>query len=195
MANQQPFVDLSWGSKQAGVLIKNVGLITTKNIDGDNIMACEWAYQLSHSPPLIGISLDPHQTTAQIIRTSKEFGVSIATIHQGFVASIAGGSSGKSFDKISALKELGVQFEKGKRIKTLLVKDSALQLECQLVNEISVGDHVLFVGEVVRVHTTGKEPLAYYQWKYWKLTENISKPSDEERARQKKVVEKHARKK
>jgi len=50
----------------------------------------------------------------------------------------------------------------------------------------------MLVGEVSEAtQDSGKESMAYYKGKYWKLTENLLKPSQEELDRIKKIVEKH----
>jgi len=49
----------------------------------------------------------------------------------------------------------------------------------------------MFVGEVVDAsNNPHKEPLAYYNGKYWIMNTNVQKPSEEERERMRKLVEK-----
>jgi flavin reductase (DIM6/NTAB) family NADH-FMN oxidoreductase RutF len=66
-----------------------------------------------------------------------------------------------------------------------------MNAECRLVNEYSLGDHTMFVGEVVEAsNNPDKEPLAYYNGKYWIMDRNVQKPSQEERERVRNIVEK-----
>ena len=60
-----------------------------------------------------------------------------------------GGYSGNDYDKISALKELGFEFYNANHIKTLMVKGASLNVECNLYKEITLGDHIMFIGEVI----------------------------------------------
>ncbi|MEK6909708.1 MAG: flavin reductase family protein, partial [Candidatus Aenigmatarchaeota archaeon] len=71
-----------------------------------------------------------------------------------------------------------------------MVKGAAVNIECKLVKSITLGDHVMFVGEVVEAsNNPKKEPLAYHKGKYWIMNTNVVKPSDKERERIKTIVE------
>ena len=185
-------MDIPWGDERRKKLITNVGLITSDGPHGPNVMAAEWTYQVSYSPGLIAISIGHLKATHENIRATKEFGVSIAATDQTVLASIAGGSTGKEVRKIAALQELGFGFWKAKRIKPMLVEGAAAQFECRLVEEIRLGDHTLFVGEVLEATADpAKEPLAYHQGRYGRVALDLPKPSPEERERFGMIVEKH----
>ena len=80
-------------------------------------------------------------------------------------------------DKIAVLKDLGVKFYKGKKIKALMIKGAAMNAECKLVKRFQAGDHVAYMGEVLEA--TADEsvmPLVYHGKKFWKLTETVQKP-------------------
>jgi len=184
-------VDLAWGSVESKKFITNVGLITSNGPHGQNVMAAEWTHHISYNPGMIAICLAPGKATADNIRESKEFGVNISSTEQNIVSSISGGSSGKNVNKIAVLKELGTEFYDAENIKVLMIKDSVLQLECKLHKEIQLGSHTMFVGEVVKFTSTDKEPLSYHGGKYFKLGNELEKPSEEERAKMKDLVEKN----
>ena len=75
-----------------------------------------------------------------------------------------------------------------------MVVGAVLSIECRLLKDVELGDHVMMVGEVIDVSLNkGKEPLAYYKVKYWKIGDNIPKPQQEELERIKAIVEKHAK--
>ena len=154
-------------------------------------MAAEWTHHISYSPGLIAISIHKTDTTYKNIKDSKEFGVSICTHDQNIISSVSGDRHGQEVDKISALKELGFKFYSGKKIKALLVQDSAMNAECKLINEIPAGDHVLLIGEIVEAEASDKEPLAYHLGKYWKLGEQIKKPNQPILDKIKEVIDKH----
>ena len=185
-------MDLPWGDEKTVQFITNVVLITSNGPFGDNIMAAEWTHHVSYSPGLVAVCIGHNKATLENIRKSKEFGINLAATDQNVLSGIAGGSTGKNVDKVSALKELGFKFYKAKKINTLMVEGAALNLECKLYKEIELGDHVMFVGEVIEVYMNkNKEPLAYHKVKYWKLGENIQKPPQEEMEKIKSIVEKH----
>lgn len=188
-------MDLPWGDERTIQFVTNVGLITSDGPHGPNIMAAEWTHQVSYSPGLIAVCIGQGKATAENITKTKVFGVSIAADDQNVVASVAGGSSGKNIDKIGALQEMNVSFRKGDKLPVLLVEGAVLQAECKLVQTILLGDHTMFVGEIVATHLdTKKNPLAYHKGKYWKLETTISKPSESEREKMKNSVGKFSKK-
>ena len=73
----------------------------------------------------------------------------MCAIDQSVLSSIAGGYSGSKYDKINALKELGFEFYDASKIKGLMVKGASLNVECKLFQEITFGDHIMFIGEVM----------------------------------------------
>ena len=173
-------MDIPWGSDIAYRFITNVGLVTTNGTHGHNIMACEWTHHLSYKPALLGISLHPRHASFDNIKATKEFGINITTIHQSVLSSIAGKESGKVFNKIKIAEELGFKFYNAKQINTLMVQDASVNLECKLLQEIILGDHTLFVGEVLEGSFNSEEkPLAYHHGKYWNMTSTLEKPTNE----------------
>ena len=186
--------DLPWGSEQSFAFITNVGLITSSGPNGQNIMAAEWTHQISYEPGMVAICIGDESATAENIRKTKEFGISISSIDQNVLVSVAGGASGKNTDKIKVLEELGFKFHKAKKIKALMVDGAVLNVECKLINEMPLGDHIMFVGEALEASVNkNKEPLALHKGMYWKMTETIQKPSPEARGNIKKIIEKFSK--
>ena len=185
-------MNLEWGDEKTIQFITNVGLITSNGPYGDNIMACEWTHQVSYSPGLIAICIGEGKATAENIEKTKEFGVSLISIDQSTLSNVSGMNSGKDTDKIKALEELGYKFYKAKKINTLMVKESVLNLECKLVKRIDIGgSHIIYIGEVIEASLNkDKSPLAYHKGKYGKI-EFLQKPTDEERKRISEIVKKH----
>ncbi len=185
-------MDLPWGDERTIQFITNVGLITTTGPNGNNIMACEWTHHVSYKPGLIAICIGPKKATHENIKKTKEFGINLTSTDQSVLSSVAGSYSGKNIDKIKALKELGFEFYKANKINTLMVKDAVLNIECKLVKEINIGDHTIFIGEVLDItFNKNKEPLAYHKGKYWIMNKNVEKPSEEQHDSIKKIVEKY----
>ena len=173
-------MDLGWGNEKASKFVTNVGLITTEGPNGANIMAAEWTYYVSWSPALIAVHLGGGKTakaTSENIMATREFGVSIAASDQNVISSIAGGSTGREVDKISVLKEMGAQFYASKGIKPLLLRGAATNIECRLIEAKELGDHTMFIGEMVSIETDlAKSPLLYSFGKYYKEGEKLHKP-------------------
>jgi flavin reductase (DIM6/NTAB) family NADH-FMN oxidoreductase RutF len=154
-------MDVKYGSEEARKFVTNLSFITTNGKWGENIMTAEWVHQVSYEPGLVMVNIHDVDATADNILQSKEFGVSVAAFDQAPMVSIAGMSTGKKTDKISILRELGFEFYKAKKIDVQMVKGSALNLECKLVKHEKVGDHIMFIGEVVAAELGTKDPLVF----------------------------------
>lgn len=188
-------MDIKYGSPARSAFVTNVGLITSSGPHGHNIMSAEWTFQLSYDPGLLGVSIGPKKATHDNIVAAKYFGVSIAAEDQNVLASIAGNSTGKEVDKIGLLKELGFSFKKSEHFDLWMPEGSALSAECELVDQLTCGDHVLFVGKAMTiVHNAARKPLAYHEGKYWHVGAELQKPSPEERKHMDALKEKFRKK-
>jgi flavin reductase (DIM6/NTAB) family NADH-FMN oxidoreductase RutF len=129
---------------------------------------------------LIAASIRCHDATAQNIKESKEFGISIAAENQNVICSIAGKYKGIYVDKISVLKDAGIAaFYNAKRIskEVPMLVGAAMNAECKLVKQEELGDHIMFVGEVIEISADENiRPLLYHNGRYWRLGEAIIKP-------------------
>ncbi len=175
------------------VFVTNVGLITSNGPHGDNIMSAEWTYQISYEPLLIAICIRSTRITAENIVASKEFGISMAAVDQNVVSSIAGNHHGNEVDKIAALKEHGVSFYAAHMINALMVEGAAATMECKLVQVVDIGDHPIYIGEVVELSVSDKQPITYYTGKYFTVGEHIPKPEETELASIGELIRKHTK--
>jgi flavin reductase (DIM6/NTAB) family NADH-FMN oxidoreductase RutF len=81
---------------------------------------------------LIAVCISPDDATHENIKQTMEFGVNLCSTDQSLMSSVAGGYTGTKYDKVNALKELGFEFYKAKRIGTIMVKGAAVSIECVL---------------------------------------------------------------
>ncbi len=188
-------MDLKWDDRRTHQFVTNVGLITSNGPNGPNVMSAEWTHNVSNGPSLIMVNIDAEDATAENISANKEFGVNLAAQDQNIVCSIAGGSSGHDVDKIAVLKDLGVVFYDGRSIEVPMIKAAALNAECQVIQETPLGDHTMFVGEVQNIDADASVlPLAYHNGKYWRLSDEVAKPPQQELDKIARLIEKHKKK-
>lgn len=186
-------MNLSFDDPRTKKFATNVGLVTSNGPHGHNIMACEWTHHVSYSPSLISICVNPKHATHENILATEEFGVSLCSENQNILSSLAGGSSGKIVNKIDGLRELGHVFENAKKIGALMPTGTCMQAECKLFRTVELGDHTMFVGEVIEMASNENLPLLYFEGGYRKIGEKVQKPAQEERDRMKAVIQKHAK--
>jgi flavin reductase (DIM6/NTAB) family NADH-FMN oxidoreductase RutF len=190
-------MDLLWNDRRTRQFVTNVGLITSDGPIGPNIMAAEWTHHISYSPSLIAANIRGHDSTAQNIKESKEFGINIAAEDQNVICSMAGKYKGNHVDKISVLKESGIAaFYNAKRIKkeVPMLVGAAMNAECKLVKQEELGDHIMFVGEVVEISADENiRPLLYHNGRYWRLGEALFKPQPDILIRIEELAKMHSR--
>jgi len=117
----------------------------------------------------------PENLTCQLIRETREFGVSIPTRGMLEAVRICGRLSGRKADKYL---ETGLTPLKGSRIESSLVEECPLKLECRMVHELEhQGSHTWFIGELVHVHLDEsyrkEEALMYWPFQYRAVGEVI----------------------
>jgi flavin reductase (DIM6/NTAB) family NADH-FMN oxidoreductase RutF len=166
-------MNLQWNDRRTRQFITNVGLITSDGPFGPDVMTAEWTHHISYSPSLIAVNVRGEDATAYNIIESKEFGVNLGDV-----------------DKVGVLKGMDVMFYNGNKIKTLMVSGCAMNAECKLQRHEEIGDHIMFIGEVVEISADENvRPLIYHNGKYWILRENIEKPSSDVLTKIEKLVE------
>lgn len=171
-------MDLQWNDRRTRQFVTNVGLITSDGPCGPNVMAAEWTHHISYSPSLIAVNIRGHDATAHNIIESKEFGINLAGQEQNLISSIAGRYSGTEVDKVSLLKEMGVTFYQAAKIKVIMITGCAMNAECKLIRHEEIGDHIMFIGEILEISADESTiPLVYHNGKYWKLREVVEKPT------------------
>lgn len=125
-------------------------VLVTVNDNGDktNAITIAWHTPISKKPPLYGISVGPNRYSHNLIKTFKEFAINFAPYTIADKVNFCGTCSGKKVDKI---KESGLTLIDSEKINTKLIKECFAHFECKLYDEITVGDHTLFIGEIVHI--------------------------------------------
>ena len=148
--------------------VTGVSMITSNGYFGKNVMAAEWTMQISYDPLLIAIFLHESSITLKNIRETKEFGVNAASDKQSTLVNIAGGYSGTEINKLKVKNSF--TFLKSKYIKTPMIANCVINVECRLFSIKKIGDHFMVVGKVVAMrYDKTKKPLLYHTGKYYQV--------------------------
>jgi flavin reductase (DIM6/NTAB) family NADH-FMN oxidoreductase RutF len=118
-----------------------------------NIIAIAWSTPLSMDPPLIGISVGLQRYSHELIKKCGEFIVNIPTMEILEKVAGCGSVSGKTTDKFS---KFGLTPLPAKVVKSPAIKECVAHLECKLVDQVRVGDHTFFIGEIVAAYANEK---------------------------------------
>ena len=145
-----------------------VAIVTTSWRAASNAAPIAWTAPLSMGPPLVGCVIHPHRHTADMIRFSEEFAINIPGPDLLKQTAFLGSHSGLQTNKLEAA---GLETFSAQRISAPLIEGCLAWIECGLVDVIPIGDHTLFVGNVVRVQALDE---AYAQ--RWLLAERSYSP-------------------
>lgn len=114
-----------------------------------NIITLAWVGTVCSDPPTIGIAIRPSRYSHGLIEDTGEFVINIPGEDMLEVTDQCGHVSGRDLDKFGAF---GLTPEPGSEVKTPLIAECPVNMECKVVRKIPLGSHDLFLGEVVAVH-------------------------------------------
>ena len=152
-------------AKGIDYLTNSVALLGYKDREQGNFTTVAWVSQVSVNPPMVLVNVAPKRYSYQKIKETGEFTLAILAEDQKEIADFCGKNSGANVDKI---KELKLPVVWGEKVLAPKLTTAIANLECRLVQEIPVGDHIVLVGEVLAddVPNPDKKPLVFHQWKY-----------------------------
>lgn len=130
-------------------------LVSCGKGEEQNIITIAWHMPISVEPPLMAISVSPRRYSHGLIKKYREFVVNVPTIDIIRAVHRCGSVSGRNFDKF---KDTGLTPIASKKVGTPSIKECPLSIECVLESEMDMGDHTVFVGNVVHIR---KEKEAY----------------------------------
>ncbi|MGQ9674755.1 MAG: flavin reductase family protein [Chloroflexota bacterium] len=149
----------------------NVGcivLITATAKGRTNVMPAAWVSPVSQRPPLVAVSIAVTSFTHDLIARSNEFVLNVPGAELVKQVMTMGTVSGRDADK---LKQSGLHLAPPKVVSAPLIAECLGHLECAVANRITVGDHSLFIGEVLAAWA---EKDAFDQ--FWRLEHRELKP-------------------
>lgn len=124
-------------------LSNGVYIVTVQEEGQSNGVTTPWVTQLSYDPPMVMVAISPLRKCHEMITNSGQFAVNVLASGQVDVASRFGLTTGREMDKFE-----GVDPERTPAGNPLL-SNVVAYIDCELVKTVAVGDHSLFVGEVI----------------------------------------------
>ena len=112
----------------------------------DNIITIAWHMPVSFEPKLYAISVGKTRFSAELIKKSKAFVVNFVPFELKDKALLCGTKSGMHMDKFS---ESGLTKEEASSVDCPRIKEALAYMECEVVNEVDAGDHIIFIGKVL----------------------------------------------
>lgn len=151
-----------------------------------NIITIGWTGVVCTNPAMCFISIRPERFSYALIRQSGEFAINLTTAAMARAVDWCGVKSGREYDKF---KEMKLTPLKAEFIKSPLIGESPVNLECRVKEIRELGTHHMFISEILAVHAdpvyfnsrTGffdlaaAGPLCYCHGHYHQLGKHIGK--------------------
>lgn len=171
-----------------------------------NILTVAWAGTVCSDPAMVSISVRPERFSFDLIHQSKEFVINLVTADLVYAADFCGVKSGRNVDKF---KELHLTPLPSQKVAAPGIKESPVNIECRVVQEIALGTHTMFLAEVVGVTVDDRyldekgsfrlndaELVTYSHGEYFLLGKKVGsfgfsvrkKPVDKELSKEEKLV-------
>lgn len=119
----------------------------TKKSKKDNIMTLSWHSPVSFNPELYAIMIGKQRFSYNLIKESKVFCVNFMPYKLKKEALFCGRITGENIDKF---REAGLIKEESDIIDCPKIKQATGTLECEVIQEIEAGDHIIFIGKVLK---------------------------------------------
>ncbi|MEM5460249.1 flavin reductase family protein [Paraburkholderia phytofirmans] len=140
-------------------LTAGVYVIGVADSDRRNAFTASSIMQVSFSPLLLAISINPEHESYRLLCRGRVFAISVLRAQQRAVAVHFGTQSGRTVDKLAS-----IPWRPGKTGAPLLV-DALAYFDCEVVRDIVAGDHRLVIGRVIdgAIVSPAGDPLLYAQ--------------------------------
>ena len=114
-----------------------------------NIITLACSMPTSIIPPMVAIGIAPKRYSHKLIQETKEFVVNVPTMDIIEETLLCGRMSGRERDKF---KEARFTALPAKMVQPPIIKECIAHLECKLHQQITTGDHTLFIGHVLAAY-------------------------------------------
>ena len=122
---------------------------------------------VSLDPPLVMVALDRRRFITPMVHATRRYAVNVVAEHQQALSDcFAGAAVTPDRDAFC-----GATWTPGEALGLPLLEGAIATLECAVVQTIPVGDHDLFIGEVIEVTNPEHHPLPllYYRRHYLRI--------------------------
>ncbi|MEG1993408.1 MAG: flavin reductase family protein [Oscillospiraceae bacterium] len=158
-------------------------LVTCGTVESPKVLTIAWTGILNTKPSMTYISVRPERYSYETIDKSGEFVINLATKDIVKAVDFCGVRSGSRVDKF---KETGLTVQSAQKIKSPIIKQCPINIECKVKEKIELGSHHMFIAEVVcvnvdeslidkdgKLHLDKSGILAYAHGEYFELGKKL----------------------
>ena len=160
-------------------------MVSCGDMEKSNIITVAWTGIINTDPAMVYISVRPSRYSYNIIKESGEFVINLTTKELAYATDWCGVKTGAKFDKF---KEMKLTKEKAKFVKSPMIKESPVSVECKVKEIRELGTHHMFVAEVLGINADEKyidekgafdiskcDLIAYSNGNYYSLGKKIGR--------------------
>ena len=133
-------------------------IVCSRKGDKLNGQIANTVFQITSEPPTIAVSINKNNLTHEFIKESKVLAVSVLSQDTPlpFIGRF-GFKSGRDIDKLE-----GINYKIGETQAPVITDNTLTYLEARVTQEVDVGTHTIFVGELVGADVLREgEPMTY----------------------------------
>ena len=134
-----------------------VNVITSVHDGAMNGMTATAVCSVSADPPSLLVIVNKSNRSHPLISRSGAFAVNILSSEQEAIATHFASKTPEPFT--------GVEFRTG-RTGCPIISGADAHLECEVLQDIEIGTHSIFIGRIVACETNGKAPLLYHEGRF-----------------------------
>ncbi|MEJ2702945.1 MAG: flavin reductase family protein [Sedimentisphaerales bacterium] len=139
---------------------EQVVIVVAKDKHGKaNPITLGWTMIVSGAPPMMAIAVAKKHYSIEAINHSNCFTIAFPSAQMADAALFFGSKSGRKVDKLA---EFACETEPAKAIDSVLLTDAVANFECVLESQMSAGDHIVFIGKILRSHINAEPKKRLY---------------------------------
>jgi len=127
-----------------------------------NAQIANTVFQITSEPPTVAVSINKNNLTHEYIKASHVFSASVLgqTAPLPFIGGF-GFKSGRDTDKLK-----GVNYKVGQTGSPIFLDNTVAYLEAEVIQDVDVGTHTIFIGKVVAAEILNENPCMTYEYYY-----------------------------
>lgn len=128
-------------------------MVSCGDMKNSNIITVAWTGIINTNPAMCYISVRPERFSYELIKKNGEFVINLTTKELARATDWCGVKSGRDFDKF---KEMGLTKEKATIVKSPMIAESPISVECKVDKIVPLGSHDMITAKIVAINVSDK---------------------------------------
>ena len=128
-------------------------MVSCGDMKNSNIITVAWTGIINTNPVMCYISVRPERFSHELIKKNGEFVINLTTKELARATDWCGVKSGRDFNKF---KEMGLTKEKATIVKSPMIAESPISVECKVDKIVPLGSHDMITAKIVAINVSDK---------------------------------------